>query len=196
MSDAKVKATSTEKKEFSGEFYDDLTGTLLTVNLNEWGIRGKLKTDTDKEIIYVITYEKTPKTQIPFLSKGDKVTFTRVWVSVYKGKVAKWNGKDQALLCKNGVVKMLQQAERTETVRQPENNAKPPQALTSDTQTIDNLQLKIEETQESLIKLHKIASLQESVTITTRDFLQAVIEASLQYHRVLCSAVRIIQKEE
>jgi len=181
MSDAKVKATSTEKKEFSGEFYDDLTGTLLTVNLNEWGIRGKLKTDTDKEIIYVITYEKTPKTQIPFLSKGDKVTFTRVWVSVYKGKVAKWNGKDQALLCKNGVVKMLQQAERTETVRQPENNAKPPQALTSDTQTIDNLQLKIEETQESLIKLHKIASLQESVTITTRDFLQAVIEASLQY---------------
>jgi len=112
MSDAKPKTTSKAKTEFSGEFYDDLTGTLLTVNVSEWGMRGKLKTDTEKEIIYVITYEKTPKTQIPFLSKGDKVTFTRVWVSVYKGKITDWNGKDQARLCKNGIVKILQKAER------------------------------------------------------------------------------------
>jgi len=189
MSDVKPEQTaSTEKKEFPGEFISDLKGTIKTVNTGDWGIRGILVTETNEDYIYVINYDKIPKQQIPLLTKGDKIQLTRVYVTIYdKGKITKWLGKEQAKVCKNGAVHILEKAE-------PEHADERP--LESNMQAFDNLKLKINDAKEKLTDLERIASLQTKDTLTTREFLKTSVECSLYYHRVLSSIVRILEVEE
>ena len=186
-----IETPPQEKVDPKGRFDSDLTGVLKTVNVNDWGIRGILVTESG-EIIFVITYDKTPKDSIPILSKGDTVLLSRVWISTYTGKIIKWQGKDQAKLCAKAPIKLLKKAEAPE-VYQPENSSK---AIVSNVEMFENLQRKIKETQEDLEQLEKIASLQDSVAISPKDFLRATTKATLAFHRMLCATLMILEKEE
>jgi len=187
------------KKEFPGEFLSDLTGLLLTVNINEWGIRGKLKTEANEEYIYLITYDKTAKEHIPLLTKGDKVTFSRVYVTTYSGKIAKWSGLSQAKLCKNATIRILQKAKSDTTICQngqsKTSQISVPTTISSNMQVFENLQQKVKEARESLTTLEKIVSLKESVSITSKDFIRVTTQASLHYQRLFSAILLVLEQE-
>jgi len=120
MSDVTANTESKSKSQFPGEFLSDLVGIIKTVNTSDWGIRGILRTEADEECIYVINYDKIPKQRIPLLTKGDKMQLTRVYVTTYdKGKITKWLGKEQAKVCKNGAIQILEKAEPEQADERP-----------------------------------------------------------------------------
>ncbi len=179
--------------DLKGRFSSDLTGTLKTVNVSEWGIRGIITTTADEQFIYVITYDKIDKSSIPILSKGDSVSLSRVYISDYYGKVTKWQGLEQAKLCKNGQLHLLRKAEPTSETPSNANGSK---AITSSIQAFENLQVKIKEARTSLQPIEKLVSMQDSKVIDTREFIRASIQASLHYQRLLAAILTVLEREE
>jgi len=185
--------TNTDKKpEFPGRFDRDIIGVIKTCNVNEWGIRGILTTESGEEIIYVITFDKIPKEKIPLLSKGDKVHFSDLYVTTYIGNVKKWQGKEQGKLCKNGFVKIITKAVAPETTK-PET---PTEALVTNVQLFTVLQKNVRDAIEALEEIEKYASLKESVPINHKDFHRLTNKAQLAYHRAFSTINHILIDEE
>ncbi|MGC9778591.1 MAG: hypothetical protein HZR80_05060 [Candidatus Heimdallarchaeota archaeon] len=176
-----------------GRFDSDLIGTIKTVNVNDWGIRGIMFTQENKEMIYIINYDRIVKEQIPILSKGDVINLTRVWITEYKGKVTKWNGKEQAKLCKKATIQHLRKGEAETNHEVLSNNS---QKITSSVQAFENLQTKVKEAKESLQPLEQMVSLQDCKAIDTKEFIRVSIQASLQYQRLLAAILTVLEREE
>jgi len=188
MSDSQTNEQS-EKPVFTGTFRENLQGRLKTVNVSSWGIRGIIVTKANEEFIYVIDFERTPKEEIPLLSKNDIINLTKVYVTTYKGKVTTWLGKEQAKLCKNAIIQLLHKAESETNL---ENNSKP---IVANVQHIEVLQRKIEDAAKALHELKNKSSFQTNASIDNKDFIRLALQATLYINRMLATILTILEKE-